>query len=149
MQEKLKRRPAREILEDLAKNLGLEVLVKRLSKLGMTTCLRLKHQSYSNSYAYVLDKDIPSRRIFSGWGFDETGAADDALSCILRASKIYWVMTNAEMMEFTEVDLSSIYTVEELEIAIDLGSLKISSRQYLSPNNDPLSRLSCRWREKL
>lgn len=149
MQEKLKHRPAREILEDLAKNLGLEVLVKRLNKLGMTTCLRLKHQSYSNSYAYVLDKDIPSRRIFSGWGFDETDAADDALSCILRASKIYWVMTNAEMMEFTEVDLSSIYTVEELEIAIDLGSLKISSRQYLAPNNDPLSRLSCRWREKL
>lgn len=58
-------------------------------------------------------------------------------------------MTNAEMMEFTEVDLSSIYTVEELEIAIDLGSLKISSRQYLAPNNDPLSQLSCRWRKKM
>lgn len=141
MQEKLKHRLAREILEDLARNLGLEVSVKRFNKLGLSACLRFKHQSSSGyAYAYVLDKDTPTRRIFSGWGFDETDAADIALDCILQASKIYWITSDAEKMEFVEVDLSSIYTVEELEIAIDLGSLKKSSRQYLA---DPLSRLSC------
>lgn len=141
MQEKLKHRLAREILEDLARNLGLEVSVKRFNKPGLSACLRFKHQSSSGyAYAYVLDKDTPTRRIFSGWGFDETDAADIALDCILRASKIYWITSDAEKMEFVEVDLSSIYTVEELEIAIDLGSLKKSSRQYLA---DPLSRLSC------
>lgn len=141
MQEKLKHRLAREILEDLARNLGLEVSVKRFNKPGLSACLRFKHQFSSGyAYAYVLDKDTPTRRIFSGWGFDETDAADIALDCILRASKIYWITSDAEKMEFVEVDLSSIYTVEELEIAIDLGSLKKSSRQYLA---DPLSRLSC------
>lgn len=147
MQEKLNHRLAREILEDLARNLGLEVSVKRFNKPGLSACLRFKHQSSSGyAYAYVLDKDTPTRRIFptkrifSGWGFDETDAADIALDCILRASKIYWITSDAEKMEFVEVDLSSIYTVEELEIAIDLGSLKKSSRQYLA---DPLSRLSC------
>lgn len=141
MQEKLKHRLAREILEDLARNLGLEVSVKRFNKPGLSACLRFKHQSSSGyAYAYVLDKDTPTRRIFSSWGFDETDAADIALDCILRASKIYWITSDAEKMESVEVDLSSIYTVEELEIAIDLGSLKKSSRQYLA---DPLSRLSC------
>ena len=136
MQEKLKNRPAREILEDFAKNLGLEVSVKRLDTFGMSTCLRLKS---SCSYAYVLDKD-PFRRTFCGWGFDETDASDDALDCILSTSMIYWLVSDENTIKFAEVDLSSICTVEELAIAVDLGSLRRSSRQFFASDKDLLSK---------
>lgn len=136
MQEKLKNRPAREILEDFAKNLGLEVSVKRLDTFGMSTCLRLKS---SCSYAYVFDKD-PFRRTFCGWGFDETDAADDALDCILSTSMIYWLVSDENTIKFAEVDLSSICTVEELAIAVDLGSLRRSSRQFFASDKDLLSK---------
>ena len=136
MQEKLKNRPAREILEDFAKNLGLEVSVERLDTFGMSTCLRLKS---SCSYAYVLDKD-PLRRAFCGWGFDDSDAADDALDGILHASMIYWLVSDDNTIRFAEVDLSSICTVEELAIAVDLGSLRRTSRQYLASDQDLLSK---------
>lgn len=133
MQENQKHRLARDVLEDLAKHLGLEVFVKRINKVGLSTCLRFKHRS-SGNYASILDRSNPLRRIFSGWGFDETDAAEDALDCILHASRIYWSVPDGEMLEHVEVDLSLIDTEEELEIAIDLGSLKTSSR-FMSFNN--------------
>ena len=139
MQEKLKNRPAREILEDFAKNLGLEVSVDRPSKFGTSTCLFLKS---SGSYVYVVGKD-PIRRTLCGWGFDDTDAADDALDHILSASMIYWLVSDGKTTKFTEVDLSSICTVEELRIAIDLWSLKKTSRQYPASHKDFPNQLSC------
>ena len=136
MQEKLKNRPAREILEDFAKNLGLEVSVERFDKPGTPICLSLKS---SISYVYFLDKDRFGIT-FSSWGFDETDVADNALDLILSASMIYWLVPGENVSNFAGVDLSSICTVEELEIALDLGSLRRSSRQYLASDKDLLSK---------
>lgn len=142
MQEKQNYRLARDVLEDLAEYLGLEVFVKKFDKAGLSACLRFKHQP-SGNYASIVNKDNPSRRIFSGWGFDETDAADDALDCILRASKIYWTVPNREMLEFVEVDLSLVDTVEELEIAIGLGSLSKSQSSIAIRNIADEFSLSC------
>ena len=126
MQEKLKSRPAREILEDFAKNLGLEVSVDRFNSPEAPICLSLKS---SLSCVYFLDQDRFGIT-FSSWGFDETDVADNALDLILSASMIYWLVPGENVSNFAGVDLSSICTVEELEIALDLGSLKKTPMQY-------------------